>query len=80
MKIAPLRFAIGMMEQWSDGIMDSGLRFGENSRIDLLPLFIPSIPTFHDSIIPYGFPTWMATKKPYFQLFVEISRHLIKYR
>jgi len=69
---APLRFAIGMM--------DSGLRFGEKSRIDLLPLFIPSIPTFHNSIIPYGFPTWMATKKPYFQLFVEIPRHLIKYR
>jgi hypothetical protein len=35
-------------------------------RIDLFPLFIPSIPTFHYSIIPRGFPMWMATKNTIF--------------
>jgi hypothetical protein len=35
-------------------------------RIDLFPLFIPSNPTFHDSIIPCGFSTSMATKNTIF--------------
>ncbi|MGB9441634.1 MAG: hypothetical protein WCB15_27085, partial [Desulfobacterales bacterium] len=32
----------------------------------LFPLFIPSIPTFHYSIIPCGFLTWMAIKNAIF--------------
>jgi hypothetical protein len=35
-------------------------------RIDLFPLFIPSIPTFHYSIIPCGLPTRAATKNTIF--------------
>jgi hypothetical protein len=38
---------------------------------------MPSIPTFHYSIIPCGFPTWMTTKK--IQEFVAIPVLLIKF-
>jgi hypothetical protein len=41
-------------------------RYNIFCRIDLFPLFIPSIPTFHYSIIPCGFLTWMAIKNAIF--------------
>jgi hypothetical protein len=49
---------IGMLEFWNIGIMGFG--------IDLFPLFVPSVPTFHHSIVPCGFPTWMAIKNTIF--------------
>ena len=42
------------------------VRFNIFCRIDLFPLFIPSIPTFHYSIIPCGLLTWMAIKNAIF--------------
>jgi len=55
-------------------------RYNIFCRIDLFPLFIPSIPSFHYSIIPCGFPTWMAAKTLYFQQVVEIPRRSITHR
>jgi hypothetical protein len=58
------------MEYWNHGFWDNGMVGLENqndySRIDLFPLLIPSIPTFHYSIIPGGFPIWMAKKNTIF--------------
>ena len=45
-------------------------RYNIFCRIDLFPLFIPSLPTFHYSIIPCDLPTSMATKTPYLQVVV----------
>jgi hypothetical protein len=42
------------------------VRFNIFCRIDLFPLFIPSIPTFHYSIIPCGLPPRAATKNTIF--------------
>ncbi len=42
------------------------VRFNIFCRIDLFPLFIPSIPTFHYSIIPCGLPTRAAAKNTIF--------------
>jgi len=39
-------------------------RFDIFCRIDLFPLFIPSLPTFHYSIIPCGLPRELPSKAP----------------
>jgi hypothetical protein len=49
---------IGIMEHWNDG--SGGMRFfkihGEKPRLKLRysPFFIPNIPFFHHSIIPFN--------------------------
>jgi len=53
-------------------------RYNIFCRIDLFPLFIPSIPIFHYSIIPCGFPMWMATKNIVYSLSCRISEMLGK--
>ncbi len=52
-------------------------RYNIFCRIDLFPLFIPSIPTFHYSIIPCGFPMWMTTKNTIFPTSCRNSETLI---
>jgi hypothetical protein len=71
-----VRFAhnwnVGMLECWNHGFWSNGMMGLKKKgikifcRIDLFPLFIPNIPTFHYFIIPCGLPTRAATKNTIF--------------